>query len=1024
MTRFLVRVAVVVLAVCLLPALGSAQSMEQASKLIDQGRALRDNSKSKSDMELALQKFQSALAIYEKVRSQKGQGVALHHMARAYQASGQSQKALEYFEKSLALFKKSGEHKGEGVTLDYIGQIYFAQGQHQRALEYYEKGLAMSRKARNIKHEGIALNNIALVYQGLGQNEKAVDYFEQSLIICRKAGNTESEQTILSNVGVLWRNLGQYQKVIEAHEKQLDISRKIREIKGEGEALHRLGQVHAALGEGKKALEFFEQALHIAQKVGNERSESDALNDIGEINRTTGNFAKALDCYQKSLEIDKKTGLKTGRLAPLNNMAVVYKHLGQYQTALEQFQNVIEAAQKTRDAATEAAALVNMAGIYTDLGQHQKALEILEKSLQMGKKLGHAKNQFYALFEMASAYESLGQYDKALAHYVEAAKGSGKSKETNYRIGLLYLAMGDIPTAETFLKKDSGQIEIFAGARIAIAKLDFEKAVDPLKLHLNVSRQSRKVDGIFTGYSGLGLAYEGLRQYEAAAENYTQAIGITEEMRDGLTEGHRVNFFDARIDGIARLTPYEGLCRGLLHMGRLDEAFKQAESTKARIFSESLSRRAKDVALDVPVNMLEKDSDINNRLAAQIQERTKTYEKSAHWLLDFEKLKQYKDAEEKAKSLEKQIKELLLERDRHRSALRKEYPLFAATKYPQPMNLEESALKDHEWVLEYQVTDSGVAIFLIKGKKIIKGLFKAIERKGIDNLVRKFREPMELGQNDFVPKKLAAFDFESGKKLSDLLLADILPDLPKDTPVIIIPDGPLGVVPFEMLVLNDGGKVQTDKTIPYVTGADFFGDRNPISYYQSVTALTLARTLGKQQKAGDRTLAMVDPVFSPEDTRLVKAAVEKRRAALDKLSSEKLMSFKTELALEIPRLPLTTQLGESLKKADPAKTDLYEGVKAQKSELLQKDLKPYHSVVFATHGYFGKDLPGIQEPVLILTLPGQSEGQDGFLRMTEVMGLKMNCDVAALTACQTGLGRHISGEGTMGMGRAFQYAGA
>ncbi|MGO9119753.1 MAG: CHAT domain-containing protein, partial [Desulfomonilaceae bacterium] len=204
----------------------------------------------------------------------------------------------------------------------------------------------------------------------------------------------------------------------------------------------------------------------------------------------------------------------------------------------------------------------------------------------------------------------------------------------------------------------------------------------------------------------------------------------------------------------------------------------------------------------------------------------------------------------------------------------------------------------------------------------------------------------------------------------------------------------------------------------------FFGDRNPISYYQSVTALTLARTLGRQQKAGDRTLALVDPVFSPEDARLAKAAAENRRAALDKLTGEKLMSFRSELKLEIPRLPLTGQLGESLKKADLAKTDLYEGIKAQKAVVLQKDLNPYRSLVFATHGYFGKDLPGIQEPVLILTLPGQPEGQDGFLRMTEVMGLKMNCDVAALTACQTGLGRHISGEGTMGMGRAFQYAGA
>jgi len=44
--------------------------------------------------------------------------------------------------------------------------------------------------------------------------------------------------------------------------------------------------------------------------------------------------------------------------------------------------------------------------------------------------------------------------------------------------------------------------------------------------------------------------------------------------------------------------------------------------------------------------------------------------------------------------------------------------------------------------------------------------------------------------------------------------------------------------------------------------------------------------------------------------------------------------------------------------------------------------------------------------------------------MSEVMGLKLNADMVALTACQSGLGRIISGEGTMGMGRAFQYAGA
>jgi CHAT domain-containing protein len=59
-----------------------------------------------------------------------------------------------------------------------------------------------------------------------------------------------------------------------------------------------------------------------------------------------------------------------------------------------------------------------------------------------------------------------------------------------------------------------------------------------------------------------------------------------------------------------------------------------------------------------------------------------------------------------------------------------------------------------------------------------------------------------------------------------------------------------------------------------------------------------------------------------------------------------------------------------------------------------------------------------------LTLLEERGNEDGFLRLSEVTGLRLNCDIAALTACQTGLGRNISGEGTMGMGRAFQYAGA
>lgn len=126
-----------------------------------------------------------------------------------------------------------------------------------------------------------------------------------------------------------------------------------------------------------------------------------------------------------------------------------------------------------------------------------------------------------------------------------------------------------------------------------------------------------------------------------------------------------------------------------------------------------------------------------------------------------------------------------------------------------------------------------------------------------------------------------------------------------------------------------------------------------------------------------------------------------------------------------PRLPRTGVMAEELKKIYQGNASIITGFAATK-ETLVKELAPYMpqygNVVFATHGYFGKDLPGIMEPVLLLTrVP---PGTDGYLRMSEVMGLTLNADMVALTACQTGLGRALSGEGAMSMGRAFQYAGA
>ena len=101
---------------------------------------------------------------------------------------------------------------------------------------------------------------------------------------------------------------------------------------------------------------------------------------------------------------------------------------------------------------------------------------------------------------------------------------------------------------------------------------------------------------------------------------------------------------------------------------------------------------------------------------------------------------------------------------------------------------------------------------------------------------------------------------------------------------------------------------------------------------------------------------------------------EEKKKLLETLP-ENLMSIKDKLGLTFPRLPLTEELGKALKKLDPGETDLLTGEKAGKAELLDRKLGNYGEIVFGTHGYFGSDIPGIQEPILALSMVGQPKGQ-------------------------------------------------
>jgi CHAT domain-containing protein len=163
--------------------------------------------------------------------------------------------------------------------------------------------------------------------------------------------------------------------------------------------------------------------------------------------------------------------------------------------------------------------------------------------------------------------------------------------------------------------------------------------------------------------------------------------------------------------------------------------------------------------------------------------------------------------------------------------------------------------------------------------------------------------------------------------------------------------------------------------------------------------------------AGASLMALADPKYGKPKS-LAAATTEEVQAAT---RGSKFLSY-------FEPLPETRSEVEAIAKAFGGEmTNLLLGENAIESKVKSLNLGQYRYLHFATHGILGGEVPGIGEPALVL---GDEPGEDGFLTASEVGKLKLGAEMTVLSACNTGSGEYVSGEGVMGMSRAFLAAGS
>lgn len=189
--------------------------------------------------------------------------------------------------------------------------------------------------------------------------------------------------------------------------------------------------------------------------------------------------------------------------------------------------------------------------------------------------------------------------------------------------------------------------------------------------------------------------------------------------------------------------------------------------------------------------------------------------------------------------------------------------------------------------------------------------------------------------------------------------------------MIIVPDGHWALIPFEGLVAEGKATWKKTKWGYYPDGITYLGDLWEISYYQSLTAVTLVRRLKADSEGGQRLLVMADPVFSIQDAR-----VKSRRFLAQESDSNATSLMEVVNPLEksnsviLRRLEQTGVLAKNLKELYGRRCDAFTGFECTKEAFLKRivpDLSMYKYLVFATHGFAANSVPGIMEPVLWLS---------------------------------------------------------
>ena len=923
--------------------------------------------------------------------------------------------AIASYEEALALWREVGDPVEEANTLHFIAQTHKASGKidFDKAVERYTQALALRPLEEDSQARAYTLLGLAEVHLDLSNPANSLPYFEEALKLFKAVNNQRGQAAALYGMGLAKARRREMPAALKDYEQALHIYRdtEARDRHEEARTLHAIGGAYDVQGEPEHALEFFQRALEGWRDTGDLARAGNTYSSIAKLEHDRGDWQAALDNYDKALELYARgeeaaergqSGIRRTRASTLYNLAFTYAALGDYEKAFD----LLKQSLGLRDNPAGRGITLMMTGyVHALADEPQQALESCRQALPLQEEAGDPrKSQTFTV--MGIAHAALGQHKTALDFYNRALEIQQDKNRPD-------------PQAEAITQGRRGDSLAALGAN--------EEA-------LAAYGRARELWREFKDRNGEALALTGMARVERKRNNLTaalkyvgDAIAAIEPLRANVTSQQlRVSYFAKKVDYYELYIDLSmRLGQGGADTALTAAAFEASERTRARSLLDVLSHAR-----------VEAGRKADPELAAL----TDKYRQLAREIETKKSLREQAPKEKTARAAAEpdvQISGLNTELESVEAQIRARYPRYASLMYPRPLKAAavQQLLDDDTLLLEFSLGEERSYVWALTTTEL-RG-YQLPPRSEIEATAQRLLELLKAGQHlphDSAAQQRArmaqaeAAFWPQAATFSKTLLGQSA-SLMKKQRILIVADGLLNYFPFGALPSPDVDAA-TGKNSPLasLTNTPLIKEHEIVNL-PSASVLSVLRQTAPRGQSLKSVAIFADPVFEKDDPRIRAVARAQGAATLAGNHStldRALRNLDDALdASKLPRLPATRQEARDIMSvAPPASSMEATGFQANREQATSPKLGQYSIVHFATHGIVNEKNPELSGVVLSLYDEQGRFHEEGFLSLNDIYGLNLPADLVVLSACRTGLGKEVRGEGLIGLTRGFMYAGA